>query len=269
LAEQVLAEARIATRLYGIDQTVVILSGNAGFGGGANAAAGLAQTNRILVMSPDVFPRDADWAEKHTRLLEECPNERTRLFGAPLFFDDGSLAGAGLYYDIDKGPIRRSGEIGEFYLARVEHLGRGAPPDAVRFLTPRPVPGIAGAFMSCDRSWFERLGGFNDAYVQGDYEDADLCLRSIEAGVPPWIQDLKFWHLEPQGTCRSPVYEGGSIVNRWLFSANWGELISETLGGQVPKHPALCPENRPLTDRPDAVRGLTSDPRGDITDMVA
>jgi hypothetical protein len=269
LAERALAEARIGARLYGIDQTVAVLSGNAGFGGGGNAAVELAQTDRILFMSPDLFPRDRDWADKHTRLLAERPADQTRIFGAPLFFDDGSLAHAGLYYAIEKGPVRRGDEIGEFQLAQVEHYGKGAPADAARLLAPRPVPGVTGAFMSCDRSWLERLGDFTDRYIHGDYEDADLCLKSIEAGMAPWIHDLKFWLLEPQESVRSAVYGGGSIVNRWQFSANWGASIFETLGGQTPKHPAFSQERPPLPARISRMRGLASDPRGDITDLVA
>jgi GT2 family glycosyltransferase len=239
LAESLLGEARISSRIYDIDQTIVILPGNAGFGGANNAAVNFAQTGRLLIMNPDVFPYDLDWAEKHTTVVNALPQEQTKLFGAPLYYDNGSLMHGGMYFEIDKGPSRRGDRTVEWQLARVEHYGKGAPADAARFLRPRPVPAVTGAFISCDRPWFEQLGGFTEDYVFGHYEDADLCLKSIQAGTAPWLHDIKLWHLEGHGSTRLPVHEGGSIVNRWLFSANWGPYISANLLGPNPQHPAF------------------------------
>ena len=52
---------------YDIDQTLVILPGNAGFGAANNAAVQFAQSDRVLIVNPDVFPCDQDWALKHSR----------------------------------------------------------------------------------------------------------------------------------------------------------------------------------------------------------
>jgi GT2 family glycosyltransferase len=241
LAEPLLREARIASRIYGIDQTVVILPGNAGFGGANNAAVRYANTDRIIILNPDVFPRDHDWAAKHTSILANLPKAQTKLFGAPLYYDDGSLMHGGMYFEVDKGPAREGDRTVEWQLIRVEHYGKGAPPDTARFLCSRQVPAVTGAFISCDRSWFEKLEGFTEDYVFGHYEDADLCLKSIQAGTPPWIHNLKMWHLEGKGSTRLPVHEGGSLINRWLFSATWGEFISKNFQGQQPQHPAFQP----------------------------
>ena len=65
----------------------------------------------------------------------------------------------------------------------------------------------------------------------GHYEDADLCLRSLQEGVPAWLQDVRFWHLEGKGSVRRPPHEGGSLVNRWLFTRRWGGLSEKSLLG--------------------------------------
>ncbi len=239
IADYVLGEARLGSKLYDIDQTVVILPGNAGFGAANNVAVNYASTDRILITNPDVFPYDVDWALKHTAIITNGRQEETRLFGAPLYYDNGSLMHAGMYFEIDKGPLRRGNRLIEWQLARVEHYGKGAPPDAHHLLQPRPIPAITGAFMSCDRSWFEELGGFTQDYVFGHYEDADLCLKSIQAGTIPWLHDVKLWHLEGHGSTRRPAHDGGSIVNRWLFSASWSPFISAELLGPKPQHPAF------------------------------
>jgi hypothetical protein len=36
-----------------------------------------------------------------------------------------------------------------------------------------------------------------------------------------------------------PVHEGGSMVNRWLFSSTWGETVNDGLLGPEPTHPLL------------------------------
>jgi len=111
---------------------------------------------------------------------------------------------------------------------------RARPASVTRFTRPRPVPAITGAFMSIDRAWFEGLGGFTESYVFGHYEDADLCLKSIVRGTAPWIHDIRLWHLEGQGSHRLPVHEGGSLVNRWLFTTTWSEQALDGLLGPDP-----------------------------------
>jgi len=239
LAESLLREARIAANVYGLDLTVVILPGNAGFGGANNAAVRFAETDRILIVNPDVFPYDRDWAAKHTAVVRNLPVEQTRLFGAPLYYDDGSLMHGGMYFEVDSGPSVDHEKTFHWQLIRVEHYGKGAPPDTARFISPRPVPAVTGAFISCERRWFERLGGFIEDYVFGHYEVAVICLKSIQAGNVPWLQDIKLWHLEGKGSTRLPVHEGGSLVNRWLFSSNWGSYIFDNLLGQEPPHPVF------------------------------
>jgi N-terminal domain of galactosyltransferase len=117
---------------------------------------------------------------------------------------------------------------------RVEHYGKGAPPLAARFIKSRAVPAVTGAFMSFDRKWFENVGGFSEEFVFGHYEDADLCLKSLQKGISPWIHDIKLWHLEGKGSHRLPVHEGASIVNRWLFNRRWADKVIPNLLGQSP-----------------------------------
>lgn len=234
LGETLLREAKLAHRLYGIDQTVMLLAGNAGFGAANNAAARIARSHRIMAVNPDVFPRDADWAAKHTAVLDSRPAHETALFGAPLFYEDGSLMHAGMYFELDRGLSAQGQGFTTRELVRVEHYGKGAPPDTAAFLKPRPVPAITGAFISARRDWFETLGGFSESYVFGHYEDADLCLKSLASGQSAWLHDIKLWHLEGKGSVRRPIHEGGSLVNRWLFSKTWAPAVARDLLGPAP-----------------------------------
>ncbi len=240
LLERLLKEARSSEIIYGLAQTVIGLPANAGFGAANNLGSSLARSRRVLCVNPDVLPKDPNWGKRHTEIVD-AGGPGAKLFGATLFYDDGSLMHGGMYLDLDTGLTIRDGAVEARRFARVEHYGKGAPPDTAIYLRPRPVPAASGAFLSVDRDWFEKLGGFSDDYVFGHYEDADLCLRSLDAGVPAWVQDVRLWHLEGRGSVRRPVHEGASVVNRWLFSRNWADHIAADLCGPAPRNALLSP----------------------------
>jgi GT2 family glycosyltransferase len=233
LGETLLQEAQLCARIYGIDLTVAVLAGNAGFGAANNFGARLARSDRLLITNPDVLPHDPGWITKHAALIAELPAARTDLFGAPLYYDNGSLSHAGMHFETDTLP----GEGKPASLLRVVHTGKGAPPETASYLQPRPVPAVAGAFMSINRAWFEKLGGFSQDFIFAGYEDADLCLKSVTNGRAPWLHDIKLWHLEGSGSTRLRQHDGGAIVNRWLFTQAWAETVAAF--GPAPSHPGF------------------------------
>jgi GT2 family glycosyltransferase len=239
ISEPLLREARLSSLIYGLDVTIILLNANAGFAAANNLAAKHARSNRLLFTNPDIFPRDADWAAKHSAIITDLPEAQTSLFGAPLYYDDGSLMHGGMYFELDTAPNFSHGRRQETSILRVEHYGKGAAPDTPEFLRPRPVPAVTGAFISMARGWFETLEGFSEDYIFGHYEDADLCLKSLEAGRPAWLHDAKLWHLEGKGSYRQAQHEGGSVVNRWLFTKTWMDVVRDGLTGPAPRHAAL------------------------------
>jgi len=235
LAERLVKDATIASRIYGLSITLVLLAGNVGFGVANNAAVNAARTPRILLVNPDVLPRESDWPVRHSAIVRNLPPEQVSLFGVPLYYGDGSLMHGGMYFEIEEGLSVSNQRMVSTQIMRTEHYGKGAPPDTARFLEARPVPAVTGAFMSLDRGWFESLGGFSPEFVFGHYEDADLCLRSLQAGRPAWIQSLPFWHLESRGSTRHPAHEGGRLVNRWNMTRRWGQYVASELHGENPR----------------------------------
>jgi GT2 family glycosyltransferase len=244
MAETLLREAHCANRIYGLSTSIVVLAGNAGFGAANNVAARAAGSDRLLIVNPDVFPRDREWAKKHSDLLSSVPVDQSRIFGVPLYYDDGSLMHGGMYFEVDVGLSLSAGKPLPARICRTEHYGKGAPANALQFNRARPVPAVTGAFISIDRSWYEELGGFTEAFIFGHYEDADLCLKSIAKGTAPWMHDIRLWHLEGKGSTRRPHHEGGSIVNRWLFTDKWMSMIDNGLLGATPTHPLMRPAAR-------------------------
>jgi len=234
LTEGLQREARIAARQYGLSITLIFLPDNAGFGAANNVAVGHARSDRVLILNPDVFPRDADWAVGHAEIVANLPAEQTMLFGAPLFYDDGSLMHGGMYFEIDSGLSVKTSGFTRRDMLRVEHYGKGAPPDFAAYKGSSRVPAVTGAFISANRGWFERLGGFSEEYVFGHYEDADLCLKSWQAGLPVWRHEVPMWHFEGKGSVRRATHEGGSMINRWHFTSTWIDVILADFNGPTP-----------------------------------
>jgi GT2 family glycosyltransferase len=239
LIERLYREARIAQMIYGLSQTLVLLPGDVGFGTANNIAAQFARGDRLLCLNPDVFPGDPHWARRHLEVLAGLPAAQTRLFGTSLYYDDGSLMHGGMYFEVDacihtsaSGSTRRT-------MVRVEHYGKGAPPWAGQYVASRPVPAVSGAFLSVDRGWFEKLGGFTEDYIFGHYEDADLCLKSLRAGTPAWMHNIRMWHLGGRVSQLVPQHAGGALVNRWHFARTWTPTIVPELLGRTPAHPLL------------------------------
>jgi len=237
LLETLLKIAASCEAVYDAHMTIIGLSGNAGFGGANNIAAGYANSDRLLFMNPDVFPCAPTWIQMHEDTIHGLPEEQSRLFGSRLFYADGSLMHAGMYFETDMGVSLHGDRVRQRDLVRVEHYGKGAPPSAARFAGSLLVPAVSGAFISIERHVFEDLNGFSDEVVYGHYEDADLCLRAMQHGVSSWVHDIPMWHLEGKGSIRLPHHEGASLVNRWLFSQKWNTLLQS--GWIGPDAPAL------------------------------
>jgi GT2 family glycosyltransferase len=231
MAELLIKDATIANRIYGMPITLILLPGNAGFGVANNVAANAARSARLLIVNPDVFPMDPEWPSQHSRIVNDLPPEQVALFGAPLYYDDGSLMHGGMYFEVDVEFSFRDQQATRCEMLRVEHYGKGAPPHTNPFLVSRPVPAVTGAFMSVEREWFESLGGFSPEYIYGQYEDADLCLKSFNAGKPAWLHCLPFVHFEGKGSAPRPAFGGAGLVNRWHFTKFWGEVVKESIHG--------------------------------------
>jgi GT2 family glycosyltransferase len=224
-AEFLQRQAKQSARLYDVPITLIHAEVNLGFAAANNVAATHAASNRLLFVNPDVLPKEHDWLVKHD---EFSRSEGGTFFGACLYYDDGSVMHAGMHLERDT--FVEPGE-GTVELLRVEHYAKGFPDWAPEARETRIVPAVTGAFMSIDRSHFERLGGFSEDYIFGHYEDADLCLRSAAQGEPVWYcADVKLWHMEGKGSVRRPVHEGASKVNRWRFAQAWGRQQPQTPG---------------------------------------
>ena len=84
------------------------------------------------------------------------------------------------------------------------------------------------------RALYEEVGGLPTHYIQGDYEDSELCLRLADAGRQCWyLPSVELYHLEGQsyvpGARRVP-----SEYNMWLHAQLHGDKLEELMEGFDP-----------------------------------
>lgn len=216
------AQARALFALYGLPFKVVNLSAGAGFAGANRHGIEVSRAPRLLLLNSDVIPDRPGWLGAMAEFYDATPG--IGALGPKLLYEDDSLQHAGLYFHRAPGA-----EVWEN-----AHCFKGLHRSFPAANVARPVPAVTAACMLVDRELYEAAGGLPLHYVQGDYEDSELCLRLAEAGHPSWYMPaVELYHLEGQsyvpGLRRLP-----SEYNMWLHSSLWGERIEALMAGFDP-----------------------------------
>jgi GT2 family glycosyltransferase len=142
--------------------------------------------------------------------------------GPKLLYEDGSLQHAGLYFDRDASAGLWSNL----------HYFKGLQSQFAPANVARPVPAVTGACLMIARSLWNELDGLRSEFVQGGYEDSDLCLRLIEAGHENWyLPNVELHHLEDQ-SFPSEARRMATAYNTWLQTRYWGARIAQLMGDE-------------------------------------
>ena len=140
-----------------------------------------------------------------------------------LLYEDDSIQHAGMYFDRPPGAQVWSNE----------HYFKGLYRDLPAANVARPVPAVTGACMMIAATLYRQLGGLRGRYIQGDYEDSDLCLRLRDMGHESWyLPDVELYHLEGQ-SYPSTERELTSEYNKWLHTSIWHEAIVDVMEAHV------------------------------------
>jgi GT2 family glycosyltransferase len=217
LGDQLRVVASHLYRLYRLPFRVAVVDRNGGFSAANNLGAEIAVGRKLLLLNSDVLPKVPGWLSRLARFHDSVPN--VGAVGPKLLYEDDSIQHAGLYFDRPDGA---ESWVNEHYF---KGLYRTLPAANV----PRPVPGVTGACFMIDAGLYRELGGLRGIFVQGDYEDSDLCLRLQERGLECWYTpDIELYHLEGQSY---PSRERGlsSDYNQWLHTEIWGSAISQVM----------------------------------------
>ncbi len=190
---------------------LLLLQGNVGFAPANNVGLHAAKGAYVCFLNSDVFPITPHWIESLIAGLEQNPD--IGIVGARLLFEDGSVQHEGCRYD----PLS---EFGDWQF--IEHVNKGRRPGVTSGLQRHDA--VTGACMVMRRSFANEMGGFDEAFIVGDFEDSDLCLKTRERGLTCAVDNgVEMYHLER----KSQVSPGESwrmnltLYNAWVHQRRW------------------------------------------------
>jgi GT2 family glycosyltransferase len=99
------------------------------------------------------------------------------------------------------------------------------------------VPAVSAACLMIERDLYERLGGLDERYIVGDYEDSDLCLKAAREGRPSYVvREETLFHLERQS--QSLAGHGSwrlrlTLYNAWRHGRIWADEIASSAKGST------------------------------------
>jgi GT2 family glycosyltransferase len=208
--------------LYGVPFRTVRLSQNGGFSIANNRGASLARGRMLLLLNSDVLPERPGWLSRMVEFHDDT--EGVGALGVKLLFEDDTLQHAGIRFQRPPG-----GGAWEN-----EHFFKGLHRSLPAANLTRRVPAVSGACLMIRRELYAELGGLRGAYVQGDYEDTDLCLRLREAGLDSWyLPEVELYHLEGQ-SYDLETRQAMSRYNVWLHTRLWNEAIEAAMAESEP-----------------------------------
>ena len=217
LAEQAVQRAEGLARMYAVPFRLVLLRRNLGFADANNVGASYARGRLLLLLNSDVLPDRPGWLTVLVEAHDRLPS--VGAVGAKLLYEDDSLQHAGMYFDRPEGS--RLWTNGHYF----KGLHRSFLPACVE----RAVPAVTGACLLLATALWNEVGGLCGGFVQGDYEDSDLCLRLLEIGRRNYyVPGAELYHLEGQ-SYPDELRRAVARYNTWLQTHLWDEQLGAAM----------------------------------------
>jgi GT2 family glycosyltransferase len=194
----------------------VFLDQNVGYAPANNIGLGLARAPLVAFLNSDVFPETPDWLGRLAR--RRAAGRNIGVIGPVLLFEDGSVQHRGMAFV-------RQPEFGGFHFSK--HLGKGRRPPTDT--APQTHASITGACLLMTRALANDIGGFDEGYVLGDFEDSDLCLKVRQLGYRCVVDpEVQLFHLERKSQAGSDQRwrMNLTLYNAWRHEARWGQVIA-------------------------------------------
>lgn len=193
---------------FQIPFTLLILDHNVGFSPANNIGVRYAEGEFVCLMNSDVFPMSDDWLDRLIETLSDEP--KVAVSGPVLIYEDGTLQHRGCVLE----PLP---EYDEWLFPM--HPGKGFRPDHAERRTDVEI--LTGACMVLKRNVFVEFGGFDEGYIIGDFEDAQLCSKLKDAGLRCVVDEhVVMYHLERQSQAigASSWRHNLTLYNAWRFN---------------------------------------------------
>ncbi|MEI9475281.1 MAG: glycosyltransferase [Deltaproteobacteria bacterium] len=179
---------------------------NLGFAAGNNQGMAIAKGDYILLMNNDVVVTPG-WLG----FLFSCAEQRSKIgiVGPMTNYISGPQRVEKVAYDIDS--LTHLNQFSQE--VHQEHRGQC-----------RSYWRVVGFFMLIKRAVVETIGGLDERYGLGNFEDDDFCLRAALAGFESWIaQDCFVHHFGSRTFIGARIDLRESLHKNWeIFKKKWG-----------------------------------------------
>lgn len=196
--------------------TILSLSHNMGYAPANNVGLQHARAPHVCFLNSDVFPCTPDWLEIMLRAAAEAG---VGAVGALLVFEDGTVQHEGIAYS-------SLHEFGGWSFSLHPNKGRHPVASAP---SAREVDAVTGACLLMPTGLARELGGFDEGFVIGDFEDVDLC-KQVQARGLRCVVDrrARLYHLErqSQGDQQLAWRTNLTLFNAWRFERKWGQATA-------------------------------------------
>jgi GT2 family glycosyltransferase len=244
---------------FGLAFRLVMSERNLGFGPASNLGLSFARGRYVCFLNSDVFPGTPEWAE---RLADNLEADATLgVVGPQLLFEDGTVQHEGMSYEAPP-------SLGNLLFPI--HPRKGLWPDGSVGL--KECAAITGACMMLSRDLAMTLGGFDLAYIIGDFEDSDLCQKIYDRGLRCFVdQGVRLYHLERRSQAMPDKRwrRNLTLYNAWVHEQRWGAILRArgmvTVGaesdilfsasGTLTPRPALLRPSNPVPTTPMSEKG--------------
>ena len=222
---RILDVVRVNTRrlaqLHDITIRIVAPTQNQGFSGINNFAASKARGKNLLFLNSDCFIGRREPIEKAMKWLDQ---DRAGAVGFRLTYADKTIQHDGMSV---------SRWNGDFAFLLNDHPRRGLPANLIpRHPTHDDVSLLTAACLMVPTQVFKNVRGFALDYVRGDFEDSDLCLKIMAAGLALGIvREDGLFHLERQtiGEQEGGLRQKITLVNAFIYTRKWKATLERRL----------------------------------------
>ncbi|WP_372619139.1 glycosyltransferase family 2 protein [Falsiroseomonas sp.] len=204
--------AHSAHRRFGLPFRVLLLEENLGYAPANNVGLAAARGTFTCYLNSDVMPEAPGWLDRMVADLQA--DDTLGMAGALLLFEDGTVQHQGLTFE-------RLPQLAAWPFPMHPGKGRLPRPPAEPL---QEVEAVTGACMVLRTALARELGGFDEGFAIGDFEDSDLCLRIRAKGLRLAVDHrARLHHLERQSqvTPDRMWRFNVTLLNAWTHTRRW------------------------------------------------
>ncbi len=189
---------------------------NIGYPGACNLGASKGNSPLLIVLTSDVYMEPGSI----TVLVREMDNPQVGLVGPLLLFPPdesphgpaGGVQSAGIAFDIGGDPF---------------HVFLAWTPENPRVKQRREMQAVTGAMFITRRSLWQQIGGLNEIYGAGTYEDVELCFEIRQRGYTVVFQPAAVGYHYVGGSIEHGAGKGGFplSLNAMTFKGRWAQFL--------------------------------------------